>query len=58
MIFGAQDEIVDPESAQGYRTVPGARIVVLDGAGHSPHVERPDATARLIENFLRQNAER
>jgi pimeloyl-ACP methyl ester carboxylesterase len=58
VIFGSQDELVDPESAQGYRTVPGARIVALDGVGHSPHVERPDATARLIENFLRQNAER
>lgn len=58
VIFGSKDELVDPESAQGYRTVPGARIVVLDGVGHSPHVERPEATARLIENFLRQNAER
>jgi pimeloyl-ACP methyl ester carboxylesterase len=58
VIFGSKDEPVDPESAQGYRTVPGARIVVLDGVGHSPHVERPEATARLIENFLRQNAER
>jgi pimeloyl-ACP methyl ester carboxylesterase len=58
VIFGSEDELVDPESAQGYRTVPGARIVVLDGVGHSPHVERPEATARLIENFLRQNAER
>jgi pimeloyl-ACP methyl ester carboxylesterase len=58
VIFGSKDELVDPESAQCYRTVPGARIVVLDGVGHSPHVERPEATARLIENFLRQNAER
>jgi pimeloyl-ACP methyl ester carboxylesterase len=57
VIFGSEDDLVDPDSAQGYRTVPGARIVVLDGVGHSPHVERPSATARLIENFLRQNAE-
>ncbi|MGH2980380.1 MAG: alpha/beta fold hydrolase [Solirubrobacterales bacterium] len=55
VIFGSDDELVDPESAQGYRRVPGARIVVLDGVGHSPHVERPAATARLIENFLAQD---
>ena len=58
VIYGSEDDLVDPESAQGYRTVPGARIVVLDGVGHSPHVERPAATARLIQNFLRQNAAR
>lgn len=52
VVFGADDELVDPKSAQGYRTVPGARIVVLDGVGHSPHVERPDATARLVAEFL------
>jgi pimeloyl-ACP methyl ester carboxylesterase len=54
VIFGSEDDLVDPKSAQGYRRVPGARIVVLDGIGHSPHVERAAATARLIENFLAQ----
>lgn len=54
VVFGSDDEVVDPESAQGYRRVPGARIVVLDGVGHSPHVERPGATARLVADFLAQ----
>ena len=57
VIFGSEDEIVDPQSAEGFRKVPGARIVIVDGAGHSPHVERPRATARLIENFLAQKPE-
>ena len=51
VIFGSQDDIADPQSAQDYRIVPGARIVLIDGAGHSPHVEKPRATTRLIENF-------
>ena len=54
VIYGKEDDLVDPESAQGYRRVPGARIVVLDGVGHSPHVERPGATARLIADFVAQ----
>jgi pimeloyl-ACP methyl ester carboxylesterase len=58
VIFGSEDDLVDPDSAQGYRKVPGARIVVLDGVGHSPHVEKPAATARLIENFLGQQPAR
>ena len=51
VIFGSQDDIADPESAQDYRVVPSARIVVIDGAGHSPHVEKPRATVRLITSF-------
>jgi pimeloyl-ACP methyl ester carboxylesterase len=58
VIFGSQDDLVDPDSAQGYRAVPGARIVELQGVGHSPHVERPAATARLIEDFLTQERAR
>jgi pimeloyl-ACP methyl ester carboxylesterase len=54
VVFGSEDDLVDPKSAQGYRSVPGARVVVLDGVGHSPHVERPAATARLIADFLAQ----
>jgi pimeloyl-ACP methyl ester carboxylesterase len=58
VVFGAEDDLVEPESAQGYRKVPGARIVVLDGVGHSPHVERPRATARLVNDFLDRRPER
>jgi pimeloyl-ACP methyl ester carboxylesterase len=54
VIFGSQDDIAKPESAADYKVVPGARIVLMDGAGHSPHVEKPAATARLIRNFLDQ----
>jgi pimeloyl-ACP methyl ester carboxylesterase len=55
VLFGSEDALVDPKSAQGYRTVPGARVVVLDGVGHSPHVERPAPTARLIADFIGSN---
>ena len=58
VIFGAEDDIADPKSAQDYRKVPNARIVMLDGAGHSPHVEKPAATARLIRNFAEQQRQR
>jgi pimeloyl-ACP methyl ester carboxylesterase len=54
VIFGSQDDIAEPKSAQKYRVVPGARIVILDGVGHSPHVEKPAETARLVLNFLDQ----
>ena len=52
VVFGSEDELIDAETSQDYRVVPGARIVVLDGVGHSPHVERPGATTRLITDFV------
>jgi pimeloyl-ACP methyl ester carboxylesterase len=54
VIWGSRDDIADPDSAQDFRQVPGARIIVLDGSGHSPHVEKPAQTARLIRSFLAQ----
>jgi len=31
---------------------PGARHVTVEGAGHSPHLVRPDLVASLVEDFL------
>jgi pimeloyl-ACP methyl ester carboxylesterase len=51
-IFGAEDQICDPESSQeAFGTLPGVRLAEVEGAGHSPNVEKPDETAALIEEF-------
>jgi len=51
-VFGAEDQICNPGDSQAaYETVPGARTATIEGAGHSPNVEKPAATARLIEEF-------
>ncbi len=51
-IFGAEDQICDPElSQEAYSTVPGARVAEIANAGHSPNVEQPEKTAALIEEF-------
>ena len=52
VIFGSEDELVDPKGAEAW-DVPGARIAVLPGRGHSPMVERPERMARLIAEFAR-----
>jgi pimeloyl-ACP methyl ester carboxylesterase len=48
VIFGAEDRIVDPRSADDYRDVPGAKVVVLPGVGHTPQMERPAVAAALV----------
>jgi pimeloyl-ACP methyl ester carboxylesterase len=55
VIFGTEDQIwdkPDPETAaNAYRSVPGAEIAMVKGAGHSPNVEKPAQTAALIREF-------
>ena len=46
VIFGEEDQIYDAGAAsEAYRDVPGARIALIQGAGHSPNVEKPEETA-------------
>lgn len=56
-IMGAEEQIIDdPRAALAtYReTVPGAKTVLIEGAGHSPNVEAPARTASLVLAFARQ----
>lgn len=52
VIFGSEDQLCDPrESLSAYADVPGARTELIDGAGHSPNVEKPEETAKLMLEF-------
>lgn len=52
VIFGAEDQIYDVGPAlAAYATVPGVRTATIKGAGHSPNVEKPQETARLVLEF-------
>lgn len=55
VIYGSEDTVVTPpdQAADEFRDVPGARVVMLDGIGHTPQVEAPRRTAALIRNFDR-----
>ena len=53
VIFGTEDQnYTDPiAAARRYEDVPRARVVLIKGSGHSPNVEKPRQTARLIARF-------
>ena len=51
VIFGTQDAIVPPQDAKFFERVPGAKVVMIEGAGHSPMVETPDQVLDLIRSF-------
>ena len=51
VIFGTEDRRWRSSMAAGYREVPGARVELLPGVGHTPIVEDPQTTARLLMDF-------
>jgi pimeloyl-ACP methyl ester carboxylesterase len=54
VLMGAEEQIVDdPQRAldQYARGVPGAKTHLIADAGHSPNVERPYLTAKLVLRF-------
>lgn len=57
VIMGAEEQIVDEPSARlaEYRRVyPGTQTKLIQGAGHSPNVEKPAETASLVLDFAKR----
>ncbi|QYC43284.1 Tropinesterase [Nonomuraea coxensis DSM 45129] len=52
VIFGEDDRRWRPSSAADYRAVPGARIELIPGVGHTPVLEDAPRTAELLLSFL------
>jgi pimeloyl-ACP methyl ester carboxylesterase len=51
-LYGSEDAIVSPAAMrQDYPKIPGATVVAIAGAGHSPMVEKPYATAAQLLPF-------
>jgi pimeloyl-ACP methyl ester carboxylesterase len=54
VIFGTEDEIVDPDAADTWKKdVPRARVVKMNGVGHSPHWEHPRQVSELLLDYAR-----
>jgi pimeloyl-ACP methyl ester carboxylesterase len=51
VIFGADDGRWRSSSAAEYTAVPGARVELLAGVGHTPMMEDPESTGALLLDF-------
>lgn len=56
VIFGTEDARYRSTSAAAYRVVPGARVELLPGVGHTPMLEDPQATGTLLLEFAAATA--
>ena len=54
VIGGTLDTVGRPRAEQVAAGIPGARLVLLDGVGHTPHLEAPAAFRRLVTEFLKE----
>lgn len=53
VITGAEDSVTPPEQGRLIASqIPGARFVLIDGAGHLPLLEAPEAVAATLRPFL------
>jgi pimeloyl-ACP methyl ester carboxylesterase len=54
VIAGALDTAGRPRAEAVAAGIPGARLELLDGVGHTPHLESPAAFRRLVTEFLQE----
>ena len=53
IIWGTEDRVIAPAYAEEFaQRIPGARIALIDRAGHLPHLEQPQEVAGLLRGFL------
>ncbi len=52
-VWGANDGVITPDYGKAYAAlVPGAKFETVADAGHYPHIEQPDAFAKIVNPFL------
>jgi pimeloyl-ACP methyl ester carboxylesterase len=56
VLHGSEDRLIDPENARLLAArIPGAELVILDGAGHVYHSEQPEAADEAVLGFIRRH---
>jgi pimeloyl-ACP methyl ester carboxylesterase len=53
LVWGKDDRLVPMVYAEEFATrIAGARVEIVDQAGHAPHLEQPETVTRLVRGFL------
>jgi len=53
ILWGEHERVLDVRNAEVFeQQIPDARLQVLEGVGHVPMLEEPEATARRLDDFI------
>lgn len=54
LLWGVSDRFVTPSyyGTAYQKAIPGAKLEIIDGAGHLPHIEQPEAVTDRVRKFL------
>jgi pimeloyl-ACP methyl ester carboxylesterase len=53
IVWGKDDRLVPSVYADEFsRRIPGARVQIVEAAGHAPHLEHPEKVARMVADFV------
>ena len=55
VIYGAADPAFVETPEAWAQALPNARLLIINGAGHIPHVEQPEVFFNAVETFLKGN---
>jgi len=57
LVGGSNDGATSPQlMTSTHKLIPGSRLEIIEGPGHLPCVEKPETTAGIIMDFLKENA--
>ena len=55
LAWGASDRVVSPDYGRAYsRLIPGSQFALIEGAGHHPEIEQPEAFVERVAAFLEE----
>jgi pimeloyl-ACP methyl ester carboxylesterase len=55
LVWGGSDGVVTPDYGRAYgRLIPGSRFALIEGAGHHPEIEQPEAFVARVAAFLEE----
>ena len=53
IIWGNADQVIAPADAHEFaQRIDGARVELIERAGHLPHIERPNQVSRIVRDFF------
>ena len=58
VITGSEDKLIPPQNSELMaREIPGAKLVMMEGAGHCFFVERAEETNKIIRDFIKNKTD-